>query len=734
MSRFAASVGGGFKHAPCDDGEDAPAIADSQHLAVDEDFKCRICLDIAAERPTEAPCCGAIFCADHVGQWCKSQCEVTGADGASCPNCRSPISQRSGPGPFSGLGLGLGLGGGGGSAPGAAPLPDGWHVSKRTRRQIGALVVPCRWEGCGRDNLVFDERAKHELGCEHAVLACVNCDAVVPWSDRPAHLATCRPPDPDVLADRAAEAAASGDAARAAQLYQNALRIDPAHPASLVGLQKNTNLALAAEFAGKLAELVGTSATDAGVLAFAGFAASPSTRRGIVAHGAAPQLTAQLGSSMIAVTTQIRKALSAEHNPPIQLAIDAGVVPALVQMLNCSADDLLLTEAAWALTNVASGASAHTAVVVEAGAVPVLIHQLTTATSPDVKEQTVWALGNIAGDGPRGRDIVLQMGVMPPLLACLTASNQKVSMLRNATWTLSNLCRGRTPRPNFAAVAPCLPTLAALLSNQDDEVVTDAAWALSYLSDGANDQIAAVLDAGVCGRLVELLGQSNTQIVLPALRTIGNIATGTDGHTQAVLDCNALTTLQQLLQHPKTAIQQEACWTISNITAGSMDQKRAVADHQGIFETISVLLNSGCMKVRKEACFAIVNPLTLSESASQEQVDLVTRIAEQGVVKALCTHLSSMVNDDGTGGHGARARYNAIGSVLNALAAILRAGKAEAHRLDRAANEFAGTVIEAGCVAHLQHLLSHPAPQTIQDKANSMLLAHFEEFDEPDVN
>ena len=163
MSPFAASVGGRFKYAPCEDGDDLPAVADCQHLAVDEDFKCRICLDIATERPTEAPCCGAIFCADHVGQWCKSQRELT--DAASCPNCRSPISQRmtqrsgpGGPGPFGGLGLGLGFGGGsggsGGSAGGAAPLPDGWHVSKRTRRQIGALVVPCRWQGCGRDDLV----------------------------------------------------------------------------------------------------------------------------------------------------------------------------------------------------------------------------------------------------------------------------------------------------------------------------------------------------------------------------------------------------------------------------------------------------------------------------------------------------------------------------------------------------------------------------------------------------
>lgn len=66
--------------------------------------------------------------------------------------------------------------------------------------------------------------------------------------------------------------------------------------------------------------------------------------------------------------------------------MDAGVIPKLVGLLQDDSRPKVQFEAAWSLTNVASGNRDQTRVVVESGATPELIRLLSMGTE-DVKEQ-----------------------------------------------------------------------------------------------------------------------------------------------------------------------------------------------------------------------------------------------------------------------------------------------------------------------------------------------------------
>ena len=130
------------------------------------------------------------------------------------------------------------------------------------------------------------------------------------------------------------------------------------------GLQKRRNLVAEDAEATAAAEvLAGGLTPDAGALSSLG-----ETALGFVSRNGPPD---EFDGALAAVKA-LRKKLSLAHGPPIDEVIGLGLVPAFVTMLR-HPNEKMQFEAAWCLTNIASGNKDQCQAVVSHNAVPSLV-------------------------------------------------------------------------------------------------------------------------------------------------------------------------------------------------------------------------------------------------------------------------------------------------------------------------------------------------------------------------
>jgi importin subunit alpha-1 len=290
---------------------------------------------------------------------------------------------------------------------------------------------------------------------------------------------------------------------------------------------------------------------------------------------ALPDLVESLNSTDMSIVLksaeEIRKILSVERHPPIDEVIATGVVPKLVSFLTEQYDDNpdLQFNASWSLTNIASGTSTHTKIVVDANAIPHFI-RLLKSPNDDVREQQMWALGNICSDMATYRDAILDGGALPLMIGILMEPNIKLSLQRNSCWALSNVFR-RKPVPPWQYRIAVLPTvLHSLRTTTDDDVIVDSIWNLNYMCTDINEEQAnSILDTGVVlTRLVELINDNGTprDTIRPILDTIGRLAEKKQD-LQIFVDAGLLPSLAISLNLQDQVIDSDTCWILGIISS-----------------------------------------------------------------------------------------------------------------------------------------------------------------------
>jgi len=330
-----------------------------------------------------------------------------------------------------------------------------------------------------------------------------------------------------------------------------------------------------------------------------------------------------------AVATRIRISLCGDQ-PPIQDALDSGMVPILVSLLS---DPRTLTptklECVWILTNLASGTSSQSRVLVSNGVVPALVKCM-EHKDVTVGSQAIWALANLAGDSEHLRDVVIKGEAVRNLIRLshtvpiASSPDLNSKLYENMAFCIMNLCRWKTSCKNTAHQLICMiPTLFHMVTACTNETaLINACTAIATLTDGKHtDSIGdAVIKTGVQHVLVELLAHKNTEVIVWALRAIGNMLADFDWLPESKSGLiPAIRTILSDAKHPKL-LWKYACLVASNITARHHRNIQAVIDGnlmQSVLSTFNVVKDDDDDVVRREATWVICNSIHMGTDAQR---------------------------------------------------------------------------------------------------------------------
>ncbi|KAL5249142.1 hypothetical protein ACHWQZ_G018100 [Mnemiopsis leidyi] len=339
------------------------------------------------------------------------------------------------------------------------------------------------------------------------------------------------------------------------------------------------------------------------------------------------------------------KELEWDSDQVIDAVVKAGAVPLLASFLTHIEDQKLQSEAANALANISAGSADNTRAVIDAGVVPIAT-LLLESPSIDLQDHAAWLLANIACENC---SCVLHAGALAPLLRLLdslcesTKSNNtsEQSLIKTATWLLSNLCQYTD---SFEIVKECLPRLAKLIKSNNEAVLRDACWGVMYM---CKLSIQEVLDSGACDTLVKLLMHSSDDVTCVALEAL--LAIFTNGNLEqkkyAAITCRALPRLRFLLHNKRERTREIACQALSHIAIGSVELVKGLHDAQVYPCLVHLCMRQshsrGSWLTWKEAVKTLSNTLTTSMFNRQ----IIKYLVGLGAVTAIVDSLVEIVRN-----------------------------------------------------------------------------------------
>lgn len=241
--------------------------------------------------------------------------------------------------------------------------------------------------------------------------------------------------------------------------------------------------------------------------------------------------------------------------------IQAGL-PVLGQLVTSNVDQTT-TDAAWALSYVSDGDDARIQHVVDLGVVPTLVQMLDCSKAITTVVPALRTLGNIVSGNDLQTGEVVKSGVLQMLAPLLDHSKKNIR--KEACWMLSNIAAGNEDQIDQLFQTPNLinMVLENLGSQAVWEVRKEACWVISNIaSAGKRKHVVALVELGAIKPLCELLNVGDSKILLVTMEALEAVLKlNADDHSkysELIDEAGGLDLIEGLQEHENEEVYQRA--------------------------------------------------------------------------------------------------------------------------------------------------------------------------------
>lgn len=318
--------------------------------------------------------------------------------------------------------------------------------------------------------------------------------------------------------------------------------------------------------------------------------------------------------------------------------VDAGAVPYFAQLLS-SPDAEVREQCAWCLGNIAGDSAALRDIVLSSGAMPPLLQNIAQPANDSLLGNCVWALSNFCRGKPQPH--ISHVAPAVPLLAQILKGKHTAAKT-DALWALSYISDGDDDRIQAVINGGILDVLIEMLG-EESNIATPALRTVGNIVSGNDEQTQAVINAGVMSKMEGLLNHPKRMLRKEACWVLSNISAGTHPQISAVLKKGSMERVIEMAISSEWEVRKEAIWVVSNIATGGTDKQVMSVVEVGAIDAVCSVLAVNDTKMLLVALDAVDSILKLGTKLNKDYISFVDECDGLAMIETLQEHESDEV-------------------------------------------------------------------------------------------